>query len=156
MPVSPNNRTLMDSVQCYVDRAQNCCDEHLAHIAAALRTVVNQNSGFTTNKLMLGSEINTHVDLLYPGHQSEWLCGRGGLRVGPWTGAADWGAECVDRDVPLWLPRYQEKFRGHMPEGGGNSSLPWARGGSPASLVRLPCVLPPPETPVQAQEWPSS
>ena len=28
-----------------------------------------------------------------------------------------WPAECVDRDIPPWLFRYQEKFRGPMPEG---------------------------------------
>ena len=48
------NRTLMDTVRCYVDKAQNCWDEHLEQIAGALWSAVNQNSGFTANKLMLG------------------------------------------------------------------------------------------------------
>ena len=60
------NRTLMDAVRCYVDKAQNCWDEHLAQIAGALRWAVNRNSGFTVNKLMLGREVNTPADLLYP------------------------------------------------------------------------------------------
>ena len=60
------NRTLMDAVRCYDDEAQNSWDEHLAQIAGALRTAVNQNSGFTANKLMLGREVNTPADLLYP------------------------------------------------------------------------------------------
>ena len=60
------NRTLMDAVRCYVDKAQNCWDEHLAQIAGALRSAVNRNSGFTANKLMLGQEVNTPADLLHP------------------------------------------------------------------------------------------
>ena len=39
---------------CYVDKAQNCWDEHLVQIAGALRSAVNRNSGFTAKKLMLG------------------------------------------------------------------------------------------------------
>lgn len=60
------NRTLMGAVRCYVDKAQNSWDEHLAQIAGALRSAVNRNSGFTANKLMLGQEVNTPADLLYP------------------------------------------------------------------------------------------
>ena len=60
------NRTLMDAVRCYVDKAQNSWDEHLAQIAGALRSAVNRNSCFTANKLMLGREVNTPADLLYP------------------------------------------------------------------------------------------
>ena len=57
----------MDAVRCYVDKAQNWWDEHLAQIAGALRWAVNRNSGFTANKLMLGREVNTPADFrLYP------------------------------------------------------------------------------------------
>ena len=56
----------MDAVRCYVDKAQNCWDEHLVHIAGALRSAVNRNSGFTAKKLMLGWGVNIPVDLLYP------------------------------------------------------------------------------------------
>ena len=38
------NRTLMDAVQCSVDKAQNCWDEHIAQIAGALRSAVNRKS----------------------------------------------------------------------------------------------------------------
>ena len=38
------NRTLMDAVQCSVDKAQNCWDEHLTQIAGALRSAVNRNA----------------------------------------------------------------------------------------------------------------
>ena len=57
----------MAAVQCYVDKAQNCWDEHPAHIAGALRSDVNRNSGFTVNKLTLGQMLNTAADLLSPG-----------------------------------------------------------------------------------------
>lgn len=56
----------MDAVRCYVDKAQNSWDEHLAQIDGALRSAVNRNSGFTTNKLMLGREVKTPADPLYP------------------------------------------------------------------------------------------
>ena len=56
----------MDAVQCSVDKTQNCWDEHLAQIARALRSAVNRNSGFTANKLMLGREVNSPANLLYP------------------------------------------------------------------------------------------
>ena len=56
----------MDAVRCYVDKAQNSWDDHLAQIAGGLRSAMNQNSGFTANKLMLGWKVNTPADLLYP------------------------------------------------------------------------------------------
>ena len=56
----------MDAVQCYVDKVQNCWNEHLSQISGALRLAVNRNSGFTANKLMLGREVNTLADLFYP------------------------------------------------------------------------------------------
>nr|XP_022308171.1 uncharacterized protein LOC111114176 [Crassostrea virginica] len=58
------NCTLMDAVQCYVDKAQNCWDEHLAQIAGALRSAVKPE--FRFNKLMLRWEVNTPADLPYP------------------------------------------------------------------------------------------
>ena len=60
------NRTLMDAGLCCVDKAQSCWDEHLVQIAEALRSAVNRNLGFTASKLMLGREVNTPADLLYP------------------------------------------------------------------------------------------
>ncbi|XP_056003459.1 uncharacterized protein LOC130046578 [Ostrea edulis] len=59
------NRTLMDAVRCYIDKAQNSWDIHLAQIAGALRSSVNRSTGFTANKLMLGRETNTPADLMY-------------------------------------------------------------------------------------------
>ncbi|XP_052691842.1 uncharacterized protein LOC128169823 [Crassostrea angulata] len=59
------NRTLMDAVRCYIDKAQDCWDEHLAQIAGAFRSAVNRNSRFTANKLMLCREVNMPASLMY-------------------------------------------------------------------------------------------
>jgi hypothetical protein len=60
------NRMLMDAVRCYIDKAQDRWDEHLAQIAGGLRSAVNRSTGFTANKLMLGREVNTPAHLIYP------------------------------------------------------------------------------------------
>nr|XP_022294766.1 uncharacterized protein LOC111104889 [Crassostrea virginica] len=59
------SRTRGGISRCYVDKAQNCWNEHLSQIAGALRSTVNRNSGFTANRLMVGREVNTPADLLY-------------------------------------------------------------------------------------------
>jgi hypothetical protein len=59
------NRTLMDAVRAYIDKAQNHWDEHLAQIAGDLRSAVNRHTGYTANRLMLGREVNTPADLTY-------------------------------------------------------------------------------------------
>ena len=74
------NRTLIDAVLCYVDKTQNCWDEHLTQIAGPLRSAVNRNPGFTAKKLMLGRGVNTPVDLLYPAPR----------RGTPWTFKPTW------------------------------------------------------------------
>jgi hypothetical protein len=60
------NRTLMDAVRCYIDKAQDHWNNHLAQIAGALRSSGNRIPGYTVNKLMLGREVNTPADLMYP------------------------------------------------------------------------------------------
>ncbi len=49
------NRTLMDAVRCYV-RNQNEWDDSLPHLAGALRSSVNRQTGFTANHMMLGEK----------------------------------------------------------------------------------------------------
>jgi hypothetical protein len=49
----------MDAVKCYIDKAHDRWDDHLAHIAGALRSAVNRSTGFTANKVKLGREVNT-------------------------------------------------------------------------------------------------
>ena len=68
----------MDVVQCSVDKAQNCWDEHLAQIDGALPSAVNRNSGFTANKLMLGQELNTPADPQTGGYRENQGGGHGG------------------------------------------------------------------------------
>jgi transposase InsO family protein len=58
-------RTLMDAVRCYIDKAQNHWDEHLAQSAGALRSAVNRHTGYTANRLILGREVNTPTDLMF-------------------------------------------------------------------------------------------
>lgn len=65
------NRTLMDAFRCYIDKVQDCWDEHLAQIAGTLRSAVNRHSGFTANKLMLGREVNTSASLMYRSYLQE-------------------------------------------------------------------------------------
>jgi transposase InsO family protein len=60
------NRTLRNVVRCYIDKAQDRWDEHLAQIAGAWRSAVNRCTGFTANKPMLGREVNTPAHLMYP------------------------------------------------------------------------------------------
>jgi hypothetical protein len=55
----------MDAVRCYIHKAQNHWDEHLAQIAGALRSAVNRHTGYTANRLMLGREVNTPADLMF-------------------------------------------------------------------------------------------
>jgi hypothetical protein len=55
----------MDAVRCFVSKQQNNWDEHLPHLAGAIRSSVNRSTGFTPNMLMLGREVNQPADLLY-------------------------------------------------------------------------------------------
>ncbi len=61
----------MDAVRCYIQNSQNQWDLHLQQIAGAIRASVNQSTGFTANKLMLGREVNTPAYLMFPQHMSK-------------------------------------------------------------------------------------
>ena len=61
------NRTLLNCLRGYVNKAQNDWDEFLPLICSAIRSTVNRRTGYTPNKLMLGRETMGPVDLLYPG-----------------------------------------------------------------------------------------
>ena len=67
------NRTLMDAVRCFIGKSQNEWDLHLQQIAGALRASVNRMTGFSANKLMLGREVNTPADLMFPQQKRESL-----------------------------------------------------------------------------------
>ena len=60
------NRTLMDAVRCFLGKSQNKWDQHVQQIAGAIRASVNRSTGFTPNKLMLGREVNTPAQLMFP------------------------------------------------------------------------------------------
>ncbi|GFO46613.1 Pol polyprotein [Plakobranchus ocellatus] len=54
---------------CKDDRTagrQDRWDECVPFIAVALRASVNRNTGFTTNRLMLGCEVTNPLDLMFP------------------------------------------------------------------------------------------
>ena len=40
---------------------------YLTQLAGALRSAVNRSTGYTANMLMLGREVNTPADLMFPG-----------------------------------------------------------------------------------------
>ena len=56
----------MNAVRCYINGRQDRWDECLPQIASALRASVNRSTGFTPNRLMLGREVNTPLNLMYP------------------------------------------------------------------------------------------
>ena len=60
------NRTLMDAVRCFLGKAQNKWDQHVQQIAGAIRSSVNRSTGYTPNMLMLGREVNTPAQLMFP------------------------------------------------------------------------------------------
>jgi len=60
------NRTLMDAVRCYIGITHNKWDEHVQQISGAIRASVNRSTGFTPNKLMLGREVHTPAQLMFP------------------------------------------------------------------------------------------
>ena len=75
------NRTLMDAVRCFLGKAQNKWDQHVQQIAGAIRASVNRSTGFTPNMLMLGREVNTPAQLMFPNvkekheHYGEYVSG---------------------------------------------------------------------------------
>ena len=61
------NRTFYQILRCFVNEKQTNWDEILPLAAAAIRSSVNRQTGFTPNRLMLGREVVTPVDLMVPG-----------------------------------------------------------------------------------------
>ena len=60
------NRTLMNAVRCFVDKAPEKWDVHVPQIAGAIRSSVHRSTGFTANRLMLGREVNCPLDTTVP------------------------------------------------------------------------------------------
>ncbi len=60
------NRTLMDAVRCFLGKSQNKWDLHVQQKAGAIRASFNRSTGFTPNMLMLGREVTTPAQLMFP------------------------------------------------------------------------------------------
>ena len=60
------NRVLMAAVRCFVNKNQRDWDIYIPLIASALRSAVNRHTGYTPNELMLGRQLNTPSDLVFP------------------------------------------------------------------------------------------
>ncbi|XP_052809613.1 uncharacterized protein LOC128238078 [Mya arenaria] len=60
------NRTLMDAVRCAVERHHGMWDLVVPQIAGALRASVNRHTGYTPNRMMLGREVCSPVELVFP------------------------------------------------------------------------------------------
>lgn len=61
------NRTFMQAVRCFVGKHKNEWDEYLPQIAAAIRSAVNEQTGQTPNKMMLGREVTSPAELIFSG-----------------------------------------------------------------------------------------
>ena len=58
------NRTILQIIRCYLDKGLDSWDEHTQQIAAAIRSTVNRQTGFTPNRLMLGREVNVPLRMM--------------------------------------------------------------------------------------------
>ena len=61
------NRTIKAAIRCFINQKQDDRDESLPQIAGAIRAAVNRHTGFTPDKMMLGREVNTPAELMFPG-----------------------------------------------------------------------------------------
>ena len=61
------NRSIVSAIRSYINKAQDNWDESLPLIVSALRSSVNRHTGETPNLLMLGREINTPAEIMFPG-----------------------------------------------------------------------------------------
>ena len=63
--VGRSNRTLLQMMRCLRDKNISAWDEYIPQIASAMRAMVNRDTGFTPNMLMLGREVICPVDIMY-------------------------------------------------------------------------------------------
>ena len=61
------NRTLLQSLRCFINKKQNDWDKWVPFVASSIRSSVNRQTGFTPNKLMLGREVTMPAELVIPG-----------------------------------------------------------------------------------------
>lgn len=60
------NRTLMDTVRCFIGKTQEKWDQNIQQITMAIRASVNRSTGYTPKMLMLDREISTPAQLMFP------------------------------------------------------------------------------------------
>ena len=63
--VERSNRTLLQMMRCLRDKNISEWDEYIPQIASAMRAMVNRDTGFTPNMLMLGHVVFRPVDIMY-------------------------------------------------------------------------------------------
>ena len=59
------NKTLATMLSAYVDEHHANWDEHLPYVMMAYRAAVHETTGTTPNKMMLGREVATPLDIVY-------------------------------------------------------------------------------------------
>ena len=58
------NRTLLQTIRCYIQNKQHDWDVHLQQIVAAIRASKSVQTGFTPNLMILGREVFQPLDLI--------------------------------------------------------------------------------------------
>ena len=58
------NRTLLQLIRCFLKGRPETWDEYLPQLAAAIRSTVQRQTGFTPNKMMLGREVTQPIELM--------------------------------------------------------------------------------------------
>jgi len=59
------NRTLLQTIRCFLKNKQNNWDKFLQQLAGAIRSAKNPQTGFSPNLLMLGREVFQPVDIMF-------------------------------------------------------------------------------------------
>ena len=58
------NRTILQSIRCYLDGVEKEWDKYLPFIAASIRASVNRTTGFSPNLMMLGREVTSPLEMV--------------------------------------------------------------------------------------------
>ena len=58
------NRTILQTVRCYLKGKQSKWDANLQQLAGAMRSTENRQTGYTANMMMLGREVFQPIDLV--------------------------------------------------------------------------------------------
>ena len=65
------NKTLMKMVIAYLEQEEENWDLHLSCLGAAYRSTVHESTHFTPNRLMLGREVRTPIDIMFGSDTTE-------------------------------------------------------------------------------------